>query len=104
MSEFETLKQAAMESVHGPSEPTEKPIQAYSRDEVRQLLEDVLNQDVLQREIEGTSEAVADRIREALWPEFQLEAKKKVAEKKVERKALLMHLKELIGEANGRSD
>jgi hypothetical protein len=98
------LKRAALESVNGSSDPESKPITQYSRDEVRGLLEEVLNSDIAQREIADTADNVADKVRRALWPEFEVEAKKAKAEKDVERKAMLMHLKELIGEANGRGN
>jgi len=98
------LKKAALESVHGTPESERKPVQAYSRDEVRKLLEEVLNDDIAKREIKDTAENVVEKLRRAMWPEFEIEAKKVRAEKDVERKAMLMHLKQLIGEANGGTD
>jgi hypothetical protein len=104
MSDMETLKQAALESVNGAPAEESRELGSYTRGEVQQMLEDILNQDVLQRDITDTADNVAEKIREALWPEFDLETKKVKAQKDVERKALLMHLKDLIGEANGRGD
>lgn len=100
----EALKQAALESVNGAPPEESKSIGSYTRGEVQELLQEILNQDVLGREIADTADNVAEKIREALWPEFDLETKKVKAQKDVERKALLMHLKDLIGDANGRAD
>jgi hypothetical protein len=99
--ELADLKQAAIDAETKPAAGEAKPAASYTRDEMRSLLEEVLNQDILQREVSDITEHVAERIREGLWPEFEVEAKRKKAEKDVERKALLMHLKDLIGEANG---
>lgn len=95
------LKQAALDSVNGTPEPEAKPLGSYSRDDVRLMLEDILNQDSVEREIKDTAENVAAKMKESMWPEFDLEAKKLSAQKKVERKALLMHLKELMTAADG---